>query len=40
MAFDTLEDAVDAAQRWLRTAADHGHFVAVRLEKIDEIKVP
>jgi hypothetical protein len=27
-----------AAAIWLMMAADHGHFVAVRLERIDEIK--
>jgi hypothetical protein len=35
--FDTLEEAADAAKRWLMLAADHNHFVAVKLEKIDAL---
>jgi hypothetical protein len=36
--FDTIEEAANAAKRWLMMAADHGHLVVVRLEKIDEVK--
>jgi hypothetical protein len=36
--FDTMEEAVDAAKKWLMMAAEHNHFIAVRLEKIDQLK--
>jgi hypothetical protein len=35
--FDTLEEAADAAKRWLIMAASHNHLVAVKLEKIDAL---
>jgi hypothetical protein len=38
--FDSLEEAAEAARRWMMLAAEHDHFVAVRLEKIDAIKAP
>jgi hypothetical protein len=38
--FDSLDEAADAAKRWMMMAAEHNHLVAVKLEKIDEIKAP
>lgn len=35
--FDKLDDAAKAATEWLILSAQHNHFVAVKLEKIDEI---
>jgi hypothetical protein len=36
--YDSIDEAAEAAKRWLIMGAEHNHLVAVRLEKIDELK--
>jgi hypothetical protein len=35
--FDSVDEAATAALRWLITSAEHNHFWAVKLERLDEI---
>jgi hypothetical protein len=36
--FDSIDEAAEAAKRWLIMGAEHNHLVAVKLERIDELK--